>query len=263
MALSVSHAPLKKFTKLHLTALALTVAGMGIASGIVLTANTQSAEAATKCVNKVLKKGNKSTCVKYMQQIVNASGVTGKITANGTFGASTKKAVVKFQKAKKLSADGVVGKGTWNKLCAVKGADTAKKKAGCKSTNGWTHLNTYSASTKDSTTPQITAKYYGCKVKQSDKYSIKTKSVVTYLPSSSPFKGGTIAVFTDYGDMTDPVTISKVGTTARDTSDRLYKGSEVISTGTTFSLKSGKSFYHVPSGTSFEKKIKVSALKNC
>ncbi len=95
----------------------------------------QTTADAASCVSNVYKQGSKSTCVKYMQQLVNASGTAGKISADGVFGAGTKSAVVKFQKAKKLTADGIVGSGTWGKLCGVSGAADAKKGAGCSSSS--------------------------------------------------------------------------------------------------------------------------------
>lgn len=42
------------------------------------------------------------------------------ITADGKFGATTKSAVIEFQKANGLSADGIVGTATYKKLCGVK-----------------------------------------------------------------------------------------------------------------------------------------------
>lgn len=42
-----------------------------------------------------------------------------KITVDGEFGAKTKSAVVSFQKKHGLTADGIVGKKTWNKLLAI------------------------------------------------------------------------------------------------------------------------------------------------
>lgn len=112
---------------------------VGIGAFILLTATTyllvqseqQTTTNAASCTSKIYKQGSKSTCVKYMQQILNASGVAGKVSADGVFGSGTKSAVVKFQKAKKIGADGIVGSGTWKKLCSVSGASSAKAGAGC------------------------------------------------------------------------------------------------------------------------------------
>lgn len=90
-----------------------------------------SADAAT-CVSGTYRQGSKGNCVKYIQQIVTASGAA-KLTADGDFGPLTRSGVVAFQKSRKLVADGVVGPKTWKSLCAVKqsAAANAKKKAGC------------------------------------------------------------------------------------------------------------------------------------
>ncbi len=264
MSLFITHSPLIKFTTLKLSAIALIVAGIGIASAIVLTANTNQAEAATKCVTKVFKQGSRNTCVKYMQQMVNASGVAGKVSADGVFGAGTKKAVVKFQKAKNLSADGAVGSGTWTALCKVSGASSAKKGAGCESSkSGWTYLGTYSASVKDNKTPQVTGKYYACKVAKDGQYTVKAKAVITYLSSSSPFIGGTVAALSDMEDSAQSVKIKKVGTTATDVAGRMYSSGDTVAPGISVSSKADKGHYNVPYGAPTHKTIKVSSLTNC
>ncbi len=131
MHLSTVHVSYKKF---RFAAFAFVVVGLGIASGLALTVNVSEANAAAKCINKTFKQGSKDTCIKYMQQIVNASHITSHVPVDGVFGPSAKRAVVKFQKAKKLTADGVIGKGTWDALCKVGGsaADAPQKKAGCR-----------------------------------------------------------------------------------------------------------------------------------
>lgn len=65
----------------------------------------------------LLSKGDKGAQVKSLQILLIGYGYKcGSAGADGDFGDATYKAVVKFQKAKGLTADGVVGSLTWNKL---------------------------------------------------------------------------------------------------------------------------------------------------
>lgn len=65
----------------------------------------------------VLKKGAKGEQVKTLQRLLMALGYDlGKYGADGDFGGNTDTAVCAFQNAKKLDADGVVGKDTWTAL---------------------------------------------------------------------------------------------------------------------------------------------------
>jgi hypothetical protein len=57
----------------------------------------------------VLKMGATGEAVEQLQRLL-------KLTPDGDFGPNTKAAVIKFQKANGLGADGVVGAGTWGKL---------------------------------------------------------------------------------------------------------------------------------------------------
>jgi peptidoglycan hydrolase-like protein with peptidoglycan-binding domain len=59
----------------------------------------------------VLKKGMKGAEVKELQQLITNKGYSTK-GIDGVFGPATEAAVKKFQKAKKLKADGVVGMAT-------------------------------------------------------------------------------------------------------------------------------------------------------
>ena len=63
----------------------------------------------------VLKLGSTGADVVALQQRLTALGYKPG-SANGTFGASTRTAVMNFQKAKNLTADGVVGRATWAAL---------------------------------------------------------------------------------------------------------------------------------------------------
>ena len=65
----------------------------------------------------VLRKGSKGNSVKALQILLIGNGYScGSAGADGDFGTSTHNAVVKFQGAKKISADGIVSAQTWSKL---------------------------------------------------------------------------------------------------------------------------------------------------
>lgn len=66
--------------------------------------------------NATLKKGYENKFVYILQGLLNAKGYICDI--DGTYGSDTKNKVIAFQKDKKLTADGVVGKKSWNKLFA-------------------------------------------------------------------------------------------------------------------------------------------------
>ena len=123
--------------------LGVLVAGL-LGSMAYLKISANFANAAT-CTAYTYQQGGNGTCVKYIQQIVNASGTSGSITADGSFGPLTKTAVVKFQQNRGITADGIVGPNTWKKLCAVTQAAAASPKsaAGCSgsgSASGWTRV---------------------------------------------------------------------------------------------------------------------------
>lgn len=62
-----------------------------------------------------IKSGSKGEQVKTAQRLLNALGYSCG-TVDGIFGTKTVAAVKKFQTAKKLTSDGIVGTNTWNKL---------------------------------------------------------------------------------------------------------------------------------------------------
>lgn len=76
--------------------------------------------------NRVLKEGCKGDDVKSLQNDLNTLGYNVG-TADGQFGKKTKNAVIAFQKAHKLTADGIVGNGTKN---AINNAVQSKKNNG-------------------------------------------------------------------------------------------------------------------------------------
>ncbi len=65
----------------------------------------------------ILKKGSKGKEVKTLQCLLIACGYScGSAGADGDFGNGTLTAVKKYQTAHKLTADGIVGKNTWNSI---------------------------------------------------------------------------------------------------------------------------------------------------
>lgn len=65
----------------------------------------------------LLAENDKGVDVAVLQKMLIGSGYScGSYGADGDFGSNTKKAVKKFQTAKKIDVDGIVGKQTWYKL---------------------------------------------------------------------------------------------------------------------------------------------------
>jgi peptidoglycan hydrolase-like protein with peptidoglycan-binding domain len=62
----------------------------------------------------VLKEGSKGTDVEAFQGMYNS--YFGTLTVDGVFGAKTKAEVIKFQKSRNLTADGIVSAKTWSSL---------------------------------------------------------------------------------------------------------------------------------------------------
>lgn len=68
----------------------------------------------------VLKKGSKGEQVKTLQRLLLALGYDlKKYGADGDFGGATDSAVRAFQKAKKLTVDGIVGQNTWKAILGI------------------------------------------------------------------------------------------------------------------------------------------------
>lgn len=66
-------------------------------------------------MNRTLRRGSRGNDVRELQNALNRIGYNcGR--ADGIFGGGTEQAVKRFQKDKRLSADGIVGKNTWNML---------------------------------------------------------------------------------------------------------------------------------------------------
>ncbi|MBD2250540.1 peptidoglycan-binding domain-containing protein [Nostoc parmelioides] len=78
--------------------------------------NTNTQEA-SKVAEPLLRQGDSGAAVAELQRLLNAKGV--KVSVDGIFGAGTQAAVIKFQRANGLTADGIVGSKTWVALRKV------------------------------------------------------------------------------------------------------------------------------------------------
>ena len=98
------------------------MAGTSSSSATQTTPTTNTATAKGECeVNlNVLRKGSKGNDVKALQILLIGNGYScGSYGADGDFGSATYSAVTKFQKAKGLEVDGIVGANTWKKILGV------------------------------------------------------------------------------------------------------------------------------------------------
>ena len=68
---------------------------------------------------KTIERGSKGKQVEYLQKFLNWYG-NYKLDVDGDFGPATEKAVIKFQKAMKIDADGIAGPQTRGKMRTVK-----------------------------------------------------------------------------------------------------------------------------------------------
>lgn len=144
------------------------------------------------CVNSTYKQGSRTACVKYMQQLANGVAGTGAdIKADGIFGAGTTTKIKAVQKKYKLTQDGIVGSGTWEKLCSGSGDSTAKSSAGCggsasSSSKVWTtvpsSVGKLCATNKSCT--NLSVKYEMCKQAQGSKYAVTSR--ITFSNVSNP-----------------------------------------------------------------------------
>ncbi|MEG4810232.1 peptidoglycan-binding domain-containing protein [Microcoleus sp. F8-D3] len=68
---------------------------------------------------RILKHGSRGEDVKRLQKVLIARGFCQKLCVpDGVFGATTQKAVKRFQRQANLRADGVVGRETWDRIFA-------------------------------------------------------------------------------------------------------------------------------------------------
>lgn len=112
--------PLSSFRTKLLIGLGIVLLGAGTYAGYAIWYS--QTVGASSCVDKQYSYGNKSTCVKYVQKILNVADINVSLKVTGTFDSLTKKAVVTFQKGMELTGSGVVDLTTWQQLCTIAGS---------------------------------------------------------------------------------------------------------------------------------------------
>jgi peptidoglycan hydrolase-like protein with peptidoglycan-binding domain len=103
-----------------LSILLVTVVGMQYRSSSAAQTTNPYSSSCTNPASTTLQYGSAGSCVYYLQwdlvHPVNAGAAS--LTIDGKFGSATKTAVINYQNARKLSADGIVGSNTWAQLLA-------------------------------------------------------------------------------------------------------------------------------------------------
>ncbi|WP_394553452.1 peptidoglycan-binding protein [Agromyces sp. MMS24-JH15] len=104
-------------TRRHKLALALAAFSLAAAGTVgAVGAAPAPAEAAGRCVDYNYSQGGYSSCIGYIQQLLNDK-IQNKIAVDNAFGPATRAAVISVQRNVGLVADGIVGPKTWNYLC--------------------------------------------------------------------------------------------------------------------------------------------------
>ncbi len=164
--------------------MAFVVATAAVVGGVTFLNNNQ-VNAAGQCVDYVYSRGGVANCIINIQKIINASGVTGQLTADGAYGPLTQNAVKAFQANRGITADGIVGAQTWKKLCAVTqtAAKAPQQAAGCPvvtppvPTTGWTKVAWGSATNG---AVKAATDIYACKTAvTATTFQVRSKVVVT------------------------------------------------------------------------------------
>lgn len=103
--------------KLALAFAALSLAAAGTVGAV--GAAPAPAEAAGRCVDYTYSQGGYSSCVGYIQQLLNYHRPTGwtPLVVDNAFGPKTRDLTVRVQRGYGLVADGIVGPRTWNIIC--------------------------------------------------------------------------------------------------------------------------------------------------
>lgn len=134
----------KAKTKIIAAAMALTLVTTGVGTTLMMTPAFSITADAAISTGSVLKKGSRGQQVKYLQMNLNALGY-GAGSVDGVFGNGTKNAVIRFQKANGLSADGMAGPKTIQKMNSIATnlqANLNKLGYNCGSTDGLLGPNT-------------------------------------------------------------------------------------------------------------------------
>ncbi|MEU6075966.1 D-Ala-D-Ala carboxypeptidase family metallohydrolase [Micromonospora sp. NPDC047074] len=97
---------------------------IGISAVTVATVSAPAQADACYTWNRVLKEGTSGEDVRQLQiRVSGYPGYNARIVLDGKFGPATKAAVIRFQKAYGLAADGVAGTNTYSKIYALQDAD--------------------------------------------------------------------------------------------------------------------------------------------
>ncbi|MEW9702774.1 peptidoglycan-binding protein [Paenibacillus sp. SI8] len=86
----------------------------GLTADGIVGSSTSTKLSALASTTTVLRNGSSGDEVKVLQRLLTKKGYT--VTADGSFGTGTESAVKKFQTAKGLTSDGIVGSSTWSSL---------------------------------------------------------------------------------------------------------------------------------------------------
>ena len=76
---------------------------------------------AASCTSYTYSYGGYSTCIRYIQDLLNfkaSKGVNRRVAVDGAFGTQTRAAVIELQRWYRITADGIVGPVTWRRLCS-------------------------------------------------------------------------------------------------------------------------------------------------
>lgn len=161
---------MKKLTsRIAGAAVAIAVAGL-CAVAPATAANAYAGTTGKGCTAYVYSQGGYSSCVGYIQRMLNGieagyylGGNDVYLAVDNNFGPATKSQVVKVQRWGYLTADGIVGRNTWDHICfyagqgawatsaagaAKHGAWQAAYDAGCRVTKpaaggGWVDIQKY------------------------------------------------------------------------------------------------------------------------